>query len=96
MQKISSPLKSILLFAFFSLTMGNVTGQNTNKVTGLVNNAQGIAVPEASVTLKNITSGFYAGTVTDASGKFYFTNVPQGGPYSFEVSVVGYETQTLA
>ena len=96
MQKISSSLKSILLFAFFSLTMGNVTGQNTNKVTGLVNNAQGIAVPEASVTLKNITSGFSAGTVTDASGKFYFTNVPQGGPYSFEVSVVGYETQTLA
>lgn len=95
-QKLFLFKKSVLLFALGLFFTGNTFGQNTNKVTGLVQNAQGVSVTDASVTLKNNTSGFSAGTLTDASGKFYFTNIPQGGPYSFEVSAVGYEPQTLS
>ncbi|MCC7525654.1 MAG: SusC/RagA family TonB-linked outer membrane protein [Chitinophagaceae bacterium] len=96
LQKLFQPLKAILLFTFSGLIAGNVNGQNTNRVAGLVNNAQGVVIADASVTLTNKSSGFSAGTVTDASGKFYFNNVPQGGPYSFEVSVIGYESEILS
>ncbi len=90
------PEKFLLLISFSCFVFAYATGQNQNKITGLVNNMQGVAIADASVSLKNITSGFSAGTVTDASGKFYFNNIPLGGPYSFEVTAVGFETQILS
>lgn len=79
------------------LLMGCIANaQIKNEINGLVNDAATNPVPNASVTVKNKTSGFSAGTITDSLGNFHFRNLPLGGPYSFDVSVVNYEPQTLS
>lgn len=73
-----------------------VNAQNTNEINGLVNNANGNPVANASVMVRNATSKFSAGTTTDSSGNFHFKNLPLGGPYSFEISAISHESQTLS
>lgn len=86
---------AMLLIAFlFTSAIARSQG-NSNQINGLVNDAKSIPVVGASVIVKNVASGFTAGTMTDSLGKFYFKNLPIGGPYSFEVSAVNYEAQHL-
>ena len=87
-------LNSLLVLLLVMVSVANA--QNTNEINGLVNDGSGTPVANASVIVKNKTSGFSAGTMTDSLGNFHFRNLPAGGPYSFDISAVNYEAQTLS
>ncbi|MBC7651016.1 MAG: carboxypeptidase regulatory-like domain-containing protein, partial [Deinococcales bacterium] len=70
--------------------------QKTTGVTGIVQDAKGKPIAGVSILAKNTKTNFSAGVQSDASGLFQFPKLPAGGPYSFTLSSIGYETQTLA
>jgi TonB-linked SusC/RagA family outer membrane protein len=70
--------------------------QKTTGVTGVVQDAKGKPIAGVTVLAKNTKTNFSAGIQTDANGIFQFPKLPAGGPYSFTLSSIGYETQTLA
>jgi outer membrane receptor protein involved in Fe transport len=72
------------------------TAQSVNVVKGLVNDENGQPVTSASVYAKNQLTGQTTATQTDSLGVFTYHNLPAGGPYSFIVSHVGFQTQTLS
>jgi catecholate siderophore receptor len=72
------------------------SAQNVTEIRGQVNDENGQPVASASVFAKNQGSGQSAATQTDSLGIFTYHNLPAGGPYSFVVSHVGFQTQTLS
>ncbi|HTI08135.1 MAG TPA: TonB-dependent receptor [Puia sp.] len=70
--------------------------QNITEIKGQVNDENGQPVVSASVFAKNQSSGQTAATQTDSLGIFTYHNLSAGGPYSFIVSHVGYQTQTIS
>src|SRR5438128_84122 len=69
--------------------------ENASLVKGIVHGANSEPLVGASIIIRNHTTNFTSGTKTDASGIFTF-RVPAGGPYSFSVTMVGYEPQNLS
>ncbi len=61
---------------------------------GSVADPAGAAIPGATVVLTHVPTGTRSGTQADGGGKFLLNNLRPGGPYSVQVSFVGYTTQT--
>lgn len=70
--------------------------QNFNEIKGQVNDENGQPVTYASVAARNQSTGATTTTQTDSLGIFTYHNLAAGGPYSFVVSHVGFQTQTLS
>jgi outer membrane receptor protein involved in Fe transport len=70
--------------------------QNFNEIKGQVNDENGQPITYASVVARNQSTGTATTTQTDSLGIFTYHNLPAGGPYSFVVSHVGFQTQTLS
>ena len=88
---------TVLLTLSLLLTNVMVQAQGPgNGVKGFVKDENGQAIAGATVTAKNLQTDFTAGTQTDSTGFFRFTKLPDGDKYSFIISNVGYETQTLS
>ncbi len=67
-----------LIFSIFAFA-GNGSAQfDTATVLGSVRDANKAAIPNATVTLKNIATEISSSTVTDANGDFQFVNVRIG------------------
>jgi len=64
--------------------------QNYAEISGTVVDPAGAAIPNATVSLKNTSTGHEANTVTDDSGKFHLSEVRKG-EYLVQVSSVGFE-----
>jgi len=69
--------------------------ENFSEVKGLVHGDNNQPLIGASVLIRNSKTNFTTGTKTDSSGVFA-ARVPAGGPYSFALSIVGYDPQTLS
>jgi outer membrane receptor protein involved in Fe transport len=74
----------------------SANAQSANEIKGQVNDESGQPVTYASVVAKNQTTGATTSTQTDSLGIFTYRNLAAGGPYSFVVSHVGFQTQTLS
>ncbi len=59
-------------------------------MTGTITDAQGSAVPGASVSLRNEATGLEMGTVTDETGTYTLRNVA-GGTYTLKASLQGFK-----
>ena len=70
--------------------------QSVNEIKGQVNDENGQPVTYASVLARNQGTGTTTATQTDSLGIFSYHNLPAGGPYSFVVSHVGFQTQTIS
>ncbi|HWB92699.1 MAG TPA: TonB-dependent receptor [Puia sp.] len=92
----TSRIPSILLLALCFHIQLIANAQSANEIKGQVNDESGQPVPFASVLARNQSTGATATTQTDSSGIFIYHNLPAGGPYSFVVSHVGFQTQTLS
>ncbi len=68
---------------------GSVSAQERGSVTGFVTDAQGLALPGASVVLHTTERGFVASTVTDRAGAFALDGVPVGD-YVLAASLLGF------
>jgi len=69
--------------------------EKTGSVKGIVRNAEGQKLPYVNVIARNSLTNLSAGAQTDSTGVFTFSRLPVNGTYSFVISSIGYETQTL-
>ena len=70
--------------------------EKVSQVKGLVQNERNEPAPGVSVILRNAKTNFTLGTTTDTAGAFSFARVPSGGPYSFTLTAIGFEEQSLS
>ncbi len=83
-----------LLFVAGSAMNGWAQGTAAN-IRGYVVDASGVEpIVGATIQVKNESTGFFTGTVTDVSGRFLLKDLQLGGPYTVTISFVGYGTAT--
>src|SRR5690606_38639228 len=87
-------LLSTLLLLLCVVTMhAQVT---TSSITGSVKDSKGEALIGATVRATHGPSGTTYGGVTNVEGRFNVPNVRVGGPYTVEVSYIGYEPKVYS
>ena len=52
--------------------------------------------PGANIRVKNESTGFQTGTITNVSGEYQLQQLPLGKPYSITITFVGYQTQKFS
>ena len=85
-----------VLTAFAAILVG-VTAfaqVTTSTLNGKVTDAQGEAVPGATVVAVHTPSGTQYFAVANAEGRYYIDGMRAGGPYSVEFSCLGYQSVT--
>lgn len=84
----------LLLFCLSLWTA--IEAQDTRpRVNGIVQNEKGEPLENASVSVSNKKTNFRTGTFTNAKGEFSISSLPEGGPYRFFFSSVGYEVKEM-
>ena len=84
-------LRSILLLSFLISQAFSQTPSGT--ITGRITDIEGTAVTAATITIKNIATGFEALTRSGQDGRFVFKNV-ELGKYEIAFEAAGFEVQT--
>ncbi|MCY4637072.1 MAG: TonB-dependent receptor [Acidobacteria bacterium] len=87
-------LSCVLLLALLLAGLAASTAlhaQDRGAVTGSVTDAQGLALPGATIVLRTTGRVFVGSTVTDRTGGFEFDGVP-AGDYLLEASLLGFST----
>lgn len=88
-------LKSLFLFAASTLAVLTTTAQvTTSSLSGTVRSAGGELLAGASIKLTHVPTGTTVSASTAKNGRFNVANIQPGGPYTIEVSFVGFKTQT--
>ncbi|MCU0439044.1 MAG: carboxypeptidase regulatory-like domain-containing protein [Raineya sp.] len=91
--KQTKHLKRIWIFCFVILShFAFSQGVTTASMSGRIIDNKKQAVPGATVVVVHQPSGSKYGTSTLENGSFNLPNLRIGGPYSIEVSAVGYNT----
>jgi len=82
----------IILISVF-LLLGGKTYAQTTFVTleGIVSDEEGSPLPGATVTVKNVETGYTKSTVTRETGRYLISGI-QPGKYECEVSLPGFGT----
>ncbi len=65
----------------------------TGTIEGRVLDQQGLALPGANVTVKNVATGFKRSTVSDSTGAFLFPGLPVAS-YEVSVELTGFASQS--
>ena len=73
--------------------MGQVT---TSGMTGTIKGPEGSGLAGATIKATHLPSGTFYTTTATSSGVFALTGLRPGGPYSVELSFVGFPTKTLS
>src|SRR5689334_8152126 len=84
-------LAGFLLLFSLALTTG-AYAQNA-QITGLVKDASGAIIPGATVTVRNVDTGFSRAAVTDAGGEYRVPSLPPGR-YTMTTELSGFTTET--
>lgn len=66
---------------------------NEATIIGKVSEVNAGPIPGATVLVRNESTGFQAGTVTDVNGDYIIKQLPLGSPYSVTVSFIGFGEQ---
>jgi len=70
-------------------------GQATTQISGLVTDASGAVIPNASLDLENTDTGVKRSTTSDSMGAYAFLQVIPG-PYKMTVKANGFRTATVS
>ncbi|MDR2118733.1 MAG: carboxypeptidase regulatory-like domain-containing protein [Tannerellaceae bacterium] len=62
-------------------------------IAGRVTDERGEAVTGATVAVRNESTGFYTGAVTNLNGEYSIRQLPLGSPYSVSASFIGFGEQ---
>lgn len=90
-------LKRLLLILVF-LTSGLLLygqGATTSSLSGTITDQNGEPLPGASIVAVHNPSGTQYASVADISGNYRIQNMRVGGPYTVNVSFIGYQTQSF-
>lgn len=79
-------LDCILLF-FNQMSYAQSTDAS---ITGSISDTEEESLPGATVIVRNESTGFETGTVTNINGKYDIRQLPLGGPYTITASFVGF------
>ena len=87
-------MKRLLLIATLLLiSIGAASAQvTTSAISGTVTDAERQALAGATVIAVHVPSGSRYGTATDAQGHFTIQGMRTGGPYTVEISFIGFRT----
>lgn len=91
MNKQVRKLSVILLLLFFSATVA-FSQVTTSGMTGRIVAENNEPLPGATIVAVHTPSGTQYGTITNIEGRFNLQGLRPGGPYSVDVSFVGYTT----
>jgi len=80
----------VLLLAFPVVALADITRFD---LAGTVKDSTGAVVPGATVTLRNLDTGFTRSTVTDAAGRYSFNAVPPAGKWTLTAELQGFAPQ---
>lgn len=87
-------LSAVSLFVFACFSAHTITAQTTQaSISGVISDNQKQPLPGATVQVRNESTGFTTGTITNAQGDYSFKEVPLGGPYTIRVTFVGFGEQ---
>ncbi|WP_207421118.1 SusC/RagA family TonB-linked outer membrane protein [Desertivirga brevis] len=96
MQTFTGFMKVLYVAALLSvLHLQSLYAQSKAAVTGIVRSQNDEKLPGVNVKAINTSNGKTYTTSTDVSGNFAFSNLPNGGPYNFSFSFIGFEPMTL-
>lgn len=88
--------KTLPFWLFFCLFAPLASGQSTNaSIVGVVRDETGTGLPGAVVRVRNESTGFEAGTLTNVKGEYLLQQLPLGSPYTISISMIGYQSQRL-
>ena len=81
---------SLTLLLFVFLTINKTVAQTTQaSISGIITEGQKSPLPGATVRVRNESTGFSTGTVTNVKGEYFFKEIPLGGPYTVTITAVG-------
>ena len=79
----------LLFFMVLLLSAGQVMAQDNRAViSGIVTDETGMGVIGAAIQVKNESTGFNTGSITNENGEYTIKQLPLGGPYSITVTYV--------
>ncbi len=88
-------IKSLLLSISAMLLVITASAQvTTSSLNGRVAEKEGASIPGAAVVATHTPSGTTYYAITNEEGRFTINGMRSGGPYSVEVSCLGYQTVT--
>ncbi|TDN39666.1 TonB-dependent receptor [Hymenobacter sp. UV11] len=82
------------LLGLLLLALSSAAQVTTSSLTGLIKDAQGQPSIGATVRAVHTPSGTSYGVATNGEGRFTIQNMRIGGPYTVEISYVGYRSTT--
>ena len=83
--------KAIFLLLIIAVPWCSLRAQSTNaSIVGAINDENGDPLPGATIVVKNTSTGFSTGTVSNVKGEYQVRQLPLGGPYTVTTSFVGY------
>jgi hypothetical protein len=69
-------------------------GVTTSSIAGVVRDAQGLAIPGATIVAVHEPSGTKYETISLADGRYTIPGMRVGGPYSITASLEGFQSKT--
>ena len=89
-------LKRIISMSAFMVIaiMAYGQGATTSSLSGKITDSKGETLPGASVVAIHTPSGTQYATIADNAGNYRITNMRVGGPYTVNISFIGFTTQS--
>ncbi|WP_323134258.1 outer membrane beta-barrel protein [Tellurirhabdus rosea] len=87
-------LFSLLIILMGCLATSQTLAQTTQaSIAGVITETNKSPLAGATVQVRNESTGFTTGTVTNAKGEYLFKELPLGGPYTVKVTFIGFGEQ---
>ena len=93
MPRVASRCLPLLAAATISLLPVAAVAQTSATVTGVVTDAQGAAIPGATVVALHLPTGMTTENSTGPDGRYTLVDVRPGGPYRITVQMPGFASQ---
>ena len=90
---MNKTIKSLLLcFAAMLFVISASAQVTTSSLNGRITDTSGDPIPGATVVAVHTPSGSQYYSVSNEEGRYFINGMRAGGPYTVEISILGYQT----